>query len=163
MPDTASVSEEVVQELVTEKSISDSWRISVKQLATMRRTKLRRKFHWDIDGYTVKYTHEGVERLKDLIQEGLKTGQVKEKEPVVVDDIAVDLALKKRWKVVRIPPNPRLVLVENQWSAETMYLFVRNHRNFKRNMIIQEDEISPPDATGRRRILRALPRSYGRW
>ncbi len=146
--------------MVTEKSISCSWRISVSQLAAMRHAKLRRQYHWDIVNYTVCYTPEGVERLKDLMTEGVAKGEVK---VTVKEDIPAEVKAKGRWKVVRIPPNPRMVLIQNEWSLENVWMYVRTNRNFKKNLVVHDEDLSKPDALGRRILVGKHPRFYGRW
>ena len=170
MPDTAAVDAPSESELsstlaslnlTTEKALSDSWRVSVKHLAALRQRKLRRGFHWEIHHYTVCYTRDGVERLKDLMSEGLSTGEVELKPEK--EDLHTEALLRAKWRVVRIPPNPRMVLLRNEWSGENLWLYVTNHRNFKKNLIVQDSDIAPPDALNQRHLRRKPPRFYGRW
>lgn len=145
-------------ELVTEKSVADSWRLPVKDLATIRRAKLRRPFHWDIVHHTVHYTPDGVIRLKDFISQGIKEEDLKPRA-----DPKEESVLVQKWKVIRVPPNPRMVLLENCWTGEAMYMYVRVNRFFKRGMTVQDSDMAPPDAMHRRRLIRRPPRTFGRW
>ena len=161
LPTVSDPVQEIPPDLITEKALADSWRLSVKDVAAMRHAKLRRALHWDIVHYTVCYTKDGVEKLKDLIAEGFLRGELKEKP--VKDDLVLETAAKLRWKVVRVPPNPRMLLIQNEWSLEHAWLNVKHHRNFKKGMIIKSEDLSPPDVMGRRTLIGRMPRFHGRW
>lgn len=164
LADPVVASPDIPPDLTPERSIAASWRIPHKQLAEIRHEKLKKKIHWDIVHYTVCYTVLGVEKLKDLISEGALKPRPIELPPTQAElDLKEQIKLKQKWKVVRIPPNPRLLLVENMWSEEKMWIGVRANKLFRRGMVVHDFELSSPDAMSRRHLLRKLPRSYGRW
>ena len=151
---------------VTEKSLSNSWGLRVRELALVRQARLRENYHWVLRNSTVFYTADGVTELLKWVTplEGvLET----EKEEVISGGVEVVIPEGKRenssFEVTRVPANPRMVLARCP-SGVLVRIRVKNNKKFKRGMVIAGDAVTGElvpnallDFTGK------APRFYGRW
>jgi len=140
--------------LETEKALADAWGLTMKDLAEVRRQRLRKDYHWVLENSTVMYTPEGIAALRDwgIVPQARALENAGE----------VPIAQVGVLTVSRVPANPRMIL-----AVDSNGLFYRirvsANRNFKRGMQFQLPPDSQPDALGLYQFKGRLPRFYGRW
>lgn len=155
--------------LSTEKSVADSYRISVKELAAVRQGRLRREYHWVLDNSTVCYTPEGLMELANWVRPMPRPEAPHHEHlaqrfgfpalPLSDLDPAETVLM-----VTFIPPNPRMVIAAFP-DGRKAKIFVKTNTKFKRGMQIPLGCLSRDKAPHGMsyRLASRLPRFYGRW
>lgn len=135
-----------------------------KRVRALRRRALAEGTHWAVREQEIVYTVQGIQQLRDLLRSmGVSTKADRKPEPEPEEPKApAGPPTRGKAKVVRIYPNPRLMLVtiEGDEKNKPVTCKVRENLNFMPGMVL--DVVKDPRAEMWQHVGR-LPRRRGRW